>query len=422
MPETLKYKQTKIGLIPEDWELNKLSEIGFFYKGKGISKSEIIEDGVKAVRYGELYTKYQIRTNKVLSCISVESSLSSYQGEEGDVLFPGSGETADEIGKPSMLDEAAFIGGDIIGFKPENVNSLFLAYAVNMPYSFRFRESRGQGNSVVHIYKKDLEQHPVILPPLAEQQKIAEILSTWDACIIELDQLIAAKKQLKKGLMQQLLTGQKRFPEFIPQGGTQYKQTKLGLVPEDWEVVKFQEITNINMGQSPKGDSYNNHGVGTPLINGPTEFTDRYPVKKQWTTKPTKICMKGDVLICVRGSSTGRINISNDSYCIGRGVAAIRANSENDLAFVEFVLREKVNEVLRLTTGSTFPSVDRKTLSEFVICLPPLPEQQKMAATLSAIDEEIQELSTQKTAYQTQKKGLMQVLLTGKVRVKVEIE
>jgi type I restriction enzyme S subunit len=108
----------------------------------------------------------------------------------------------------------------------------------------------------------------------------------------------------------------------VPEG---YKMSEVGVIPEEWEVKTLGDVSEIIMGQSPAGNSYNQNANGIALINGPTEFTEKYPIKIQWTTLPTKLCKEGDILLCIRGSSTGRMNISNDSYCIGRGVAAIRA-------------------------------------------------------------------------------------------------
>ncbi|OCL90669.1 restriction endonuclease subunit S [Arcobacter porcinus] len=196
-----------------------------------------------------------------------------------------------------------------------------------------------------------------------------------------------------------------------------YKQTKVGIIPEDWEVGGLSKIANVEMGQSPLGDTYNTERIGVALINGPTEFTVRYPIKKQWTSKPTKLCKKGDILICVRGSSTGRINISNDEYCIGRGVAAIsNKKQKGNIDFIEQILNILSEKILKLTSGSTFPNIDKKTLNEFSIPLPPLKEQEKIAQILTTWDEAITKQTELLESKELQKKGLMQKLLSGEVR------
>ncbi|SNQ60069.1 restriction endonuclease subunit S [Candidatus Methanoperedens nitratireducens] len=200
----------------------------------------------------------------------------------------------------------------------------------------------------------------------------------------------------------------------IPEG---YKQTEVGVIPEEWEVKKLGDISEIIMGQSPAGNSYNQNANGIALINGPTEFTEKYPIKIQWTTLPTKLCKEGDILLCIRGSSTGRMNISNESYCIGRGVAAIRAKVNSDGSFLEFQVQNAVKKILVLTTGSTFPNIDGKSLKNIEIAVPPLPEQQAIASALSDVDALITALEQLINKKRDIKQGAMQQLLTGKKRL-----
>src|SRR5690554_8037525 len=122
------------------------------------------------------------------------------------------------------------------------------------------------------------------------------------------------------------------------------------------------------MGQSPKGESYNQISKGTPLVNGPVEFGDYYARRTKWTTSPTKICEKGDLIVCVRGSTVGRYVKSDDKYCLGRGVCSIRGIISQ--RFADFTYKHILNELLSLTTGSTFPNWDRDTLSKFQVIIP----------------------------------------------------
>jgi len=196
-----------------------------------------------------------------------------------------------------------------------------------------------------------------------------------------------------------------------------YKQTEIGVIPESWDVLPLEEFAEVIMGQSPAGSSYNRREVGIALINGPTEFTDKYPVKIQWTSSPTKLCGVGDVLLCVRGSSTGRINISNDRYCIGRGVAAIRARENSDGRFLEFAVQTIVKTILSLTAGSTFPNIDGNSIRKIIYPLPPLPEQQAIATVLGDVDALLASLDALIAKKRLIQQGAMQELLTGKRRL-----
>lgn len=185
----------------------------------------------------------------------------------------------------------------------------------------------------------------------------------------------------------------------------------------DWEAVPFRDIAEIHMGQSPDGNTYNTEGRGVALINGPTEFTDYSPIKIQWTSKPTKLCQQGDILFCVRGSSTGRMNVADDVYCIGRGVAAIRANHLSITSFLRYELEFIISKILGLTAGSTFPNIDKASLGSFEVFLPSLAEQRKIVEILSTWNTAIHTTEQLLEAKQQLKKGLMQRLLTGKLRL-----
>ena len=161
-------------------------------------------------------------------------------------------------------------------------------------------------------------------------------------------------------------------------------------LPENWEVVKLGEATEIIMGQSPKGDTYNTNGEGEPLINGPAEFGSEYPTPMQWTSKPTKLCKDGDILFCVRGNTTGRMNIADQRYCIGRGIAAIRERTQkSDTLFIRNLLEYRRSSLYRIAIGggSTFPNISTAHLKNYIVPLPPLPEQRAIAHALQTIQE-----------------------------------
>jgi type I restriction enzyme S subunit len=215
-PGGTRYKETKVGVVPEDWEVVRMEEIGLFFKGKGISKKEIKKEGFPAVRYGELYTKFNVTIKKCHGFIDDDSASKSKVAEKYDILFPCSGETAQEIGKPSMLlIENTYISGDIIAFRAKNVNPLYLSYSLNSTDAIKARARIAQGVSVVHIYPKDLKSLNVYLPPIEEQNKIALTLQKLDDELYTIREKRYKIQTQKKGLMQQLLTGAVRVKEGI---------------------------------------------------------------------------------------------------------------------------------------------------------------------------------------------------------------
>ncbi|MBU0946962.1 MAG: restriction endonuclease subunit S [Proteobacteria bacterium] len=159
----------------------------------------------------------------------------------------------------------------------------------------------------------------------------------------------------------------------------------------EWKENTLGSISEIIMGQSPKGDSCNNDQHGHPLLNGPTEFGGYHPYPTQYTIDPKKFSQQGDLLFCVRGSTTGRMNWADQEYAIGRGLAAMRhKNGREYQPFLRGIIECKLPELLASATGSTFPNVSRNQLLDLEIELPPLPEQKAIAHVLGALDDRIE--------------------------------
>ena len=129
----------------------------------------------------------------------------------------------------------------------------------------------------------------------------------------------------------------------------------------------INDIAEIVMGQSPKGEECNNKGMGLPLLNGPTEFTSRSPIPVQFTETGNKFAEPGDILFCVRGSTTGKMNYADQRYVIGRGIASIRGKNGYPTPYVRAVLEQNLDRLLVSATGSTFPNVGRDLLNNFEI-------------------------------------------------------
>lgn len=195
------------------WQKVKLGEIGKFDKGVGVPKEKIVSEGCKAITYGEIYTKYDYVIKDFASYIDSDTAQTSKQISSGAIIFAGSGETLEDIGKcVAFIDnDKAYAGGDIIIFNPSvEVDSLVLSYILNSPVAIAQKRRYGQGHSVVHIYQKDLARIEFELPSLPEQKAIAEVLTTADNEIATHRKKLDALRLQKRGLMQQLLTGKTR--------------------------------------------------------------------------------------------------------------------------------------------------------------------------------------------------------------------
>lgn len=155
----------------------------------------------------------------------------------------------------------------------------------------------------------------------------------------------------------------------------------------EWPEATLGEMAVVVMGQSPAGAECNRVGEGWPLLNGPTEFGLRHPRAAQWTNAPTKWAEPGDVLFCVRGSTTGRMNVADQKYVIGRGIAAIRSRNAGLTPFVHQAVQWKLSALLSLTTGSTFPNLSRESIAGLTLPNPPVEDQRRIAEVLGALDD-----------------------------------
>lgn len=149
------------------------------------------------------------------------------------------------------------------------------------------------------------------------------------------------------------------------------------------------DVASITMGQSPPGETCGASPIGDPLLNGPSEFKTRYPVPAQWTTAATRRAEPGDVLLCVRGSTTGRMNRADQRYAIGRGVGAIRGASPIDTDYIDYALRCTMPELLATTSGSVFPNLSIPDIRAHQIPWPESSIRQQVVAVLGVMDEKI---------------------------------
>ncbi len=208
MQNLLTGKERLVGFTQE-WEGVRLGDLGELARGKGVSKSNVVEIGYPFISYGEIYTIHNIKIKEYRTFINAKGRKESFRMYKGDIVFTGSGESANEIGKAVafLFDDEAYAGGDTIVLTQKSNDSLFLTYMLNSNHVINQLASLGQGNSVVHIYPFQLAQISFPLPPHPEQIAIAKILSTADHEIDLYEKQLEELKKQKKALMQLLLTG-----------------------------------------------------------------------------------------------------------------------------------------------------------------------------------------------------------------------
>ncbi len=417
------FKKTEVGWIPEGWEVKPLGLFGSFFKGKGISNSEKTETGFPCVTYGEIYTKHDFIIKDFKSFISEETAKTSQKIKKNDILFAGSGETLDEIGKciANIKNVEAYAGGDIIIFRPRGNNCIYLSFSLNSNLIARSRRKLGQGYSVVHIYSNGLKKLNVPLPPLPEQKKIAEILSTWDRAIEQVRRLIDAKKRLKKGMMQQLLTGRKRFMGFT----SKVKREKVSFYdyPYDWTHPRIAEVAKeITIRNS------SNKKMTVVSCSKYQGFVDslEYFRKKVYSdnTLNYKVVKRNQFGFPSNHIEEGSIGLlSHVDIGIVSPIYTIFETDPNKVWPHYLYSLFKTETYRHIFSISTNASVDRrgslrwKEFGKIRVPLPLLNEQEKISAYFSLCDHETHILQKRETRFQNAKKSLMQKLLTGEVRV-----
>ena len=408
------YKDTEIGVIPVEWKSIELGDIATFSKGKGISKNDISEDGVECIRYGELFTTYSEVIKNVIS--KTNSTKNMVYSKVNDTLMPTSDVTPTGLATASALNkEGVILGGDILIIRSEDILNSYLSYFI--------RSHKKQimklvsGSTVYHIYANDMKKLKIPLPPLKEQEKIADILSTADAKIDAIQIQIDKAETLKKGLLQKLLS------EGI--GHSEFKDSELGKIPLSWEVVSVEDITASHKQGYYTKDEYTGKGIYliriTDLGNPKIDYSDmpKLPISDN-DYKSFKVS-KGDFLFA-RSGAIGRYGIVYEDYHAVFASYLIRFTFQQDKVINEYFgyfyeTKKAINQLLSITQGSSNININANNIKSIKLVLPPLEEQKQIVEILSTADEKLEVLRAKKEKYETLKKGLLQKLLSGEVRV-----
>ena len=398
------YKSTKLGVIPEDWNLTTLGDLISYTKGYAFKSENYTDSGTRVIRISDTNANSIKKDGDKLINENDGFNYDKWRLKENDLILTSVGSRPplydSMVGKVVLVDkenEGALLNQNAILIRAKNhlVIQNFLNFNLKISRYIYYIETIVRGNAnQVSITLNDLFLYSIPLPPLPEQQKIASILSTWDKAITKQENLITQKEHLKKGLMQELLTGKKRFAGFEEE----WKYETLG------NVLDYEQPTKYIVKSTDYSGNFN-----TPVLTAGKTFILGYTDEKEG--------IYSDFLpVLIFDDFTTSSHFVNFPFKVKSSAMKILKlkNTNHNIKFIF----ERI-QIL------PFKPTDHKRywiseFSNFDIKLPGIKEQNKIADIISSADKEIENLKTQLTTIKMQKQGLMQELLTGKRRVKID--
>lgn len=399
-----------------EWQENQLTEIASLHKGKGISKADIKATGSQpCIRYGELYTVYGDVISDVFSKTDVPSD-DLFMSREGDVIIPSSGETKIDIATAAcVLQENIALGSDLNVIRSEQ-NGVFLSYYLNGSLKHEIAKV-AQGDTVVHLYKSNLEALKIAIPRMKEQQKIADCLSSLDALITAQADKIDALKTHKKGLMQQLFPREGetvpclRFPEFRDTG--------------EWGMKKLSSVFIEDMRAFSMADEGCYELVTVKrryggVISRGVFRGKAIKVKTQFKLKEDDFLIsKRQIVHC----ACGVVPASLSGSIVSNEYSVLRAREGFEISFLAYFSQQSnvSRSFLECSVGIVIEKMLFK-LNDWLkreFLFPSLAEQKRIADCLSSLDELIITHTVKLNTLKTHKKGLMQQLFPSPESVSV---
>lgn len=403
------YKVTELGEIPEEWEVKYVNTFSSIGTGKKDTKDK--------QKNGEY--PFFVRSQTIESIDSY-----SYDGEA--ILTAGDGVG---VGKVFHYINGKFDYHQrvykISDFK--NVSGKFFFYYFSENFMKQVRKFNAK-TSVDSVRLEMIAKMPIPIPTTEEQQKIAEILSTVDETIETTDQLLEKTKELKKGLMQQLLT------KGI--GHTEFKKTELGEIPVEWDVVKIADIAKNDknaikpgpFGSALKKEFYKNNGYKIygqeQVISNDFNKGNYYIDEKKFQELKSFEIKTNDLLISLVGTF-GKTSVVPESIKAGiinpRLLKVTFDQNKANVWFYKYFMSSITfySQLKKMSQVGTMGVINGKTLKSMIFPFPPIKEQQEIVKILLSVDEKIEGYEKEKGKLHELKKGLMQQLLTGKIRVSV---
>lgn len=418
------YKETKVGIIPEDWDSYKLSKLGFFKNGINKDKEDF-GHGIPLIGLNDVFAKKVLCDGEPFESLvnCSKNEINNYDLKEGDVLFVRSSVKPEGVGLTSIIDtdiENTVYSGFIIRYRvTKKLIKNFRKYAFD---GFYFRKNILRKSTIsvnTNVSQDILNSLEIISPSDPEQEKIAEILSTWDKAIDLKEKLIEEKKEFKRGLIQRLLVGKLRFKEHVKSPNLQ-EVKRYGILPEEWGVKKassiFSNISKKNNGNEQLLSATQNNGVI------PRDMLDGDVMSPSGDTNSYKLVEEGDFVISLR-SFQGGLEYScyrgmvSPAYTVLKNKIPICKDFYRHLFKSKLFIDRLASSVIGIRDGK---QISYEDFSFMVLPYPELKEQEKIAFMLNDIDRNIELLKLELNQLQDQKRGLMQLLLTGIVRVEVD--
>lgn len=411
MKET-KFKDTEIGKIPEEWKMYSIGKdcsvkarIGW----QGLTTSEYLQTG----HYG-LITSTDLIEGKVNWDTCVFVSEERYKQDtniivkNGDVLVSKDG----TIGKVAVVSNLQYpttlnSGVFVIRTKNEKITQEGLGLVFISPYFKDFIKRLTAGSTIVHLYQKDIVNFTFPIPTLPEQHHIASALTSMDNLISSLGKLIEKKKNIKQGTMQQLLTGKTRLKGFS----------------ERWVYRKISEIATTSSGGTPSR-SIPSYYYGDIKWFTTTELKDNYLydsvehiTREALSNSSAKMFSANTILMAMYGATIGKLGILKEPSATNQACCAIKCNDIDEI-FLFYILLYNRKSIIEKGCGAGQPNISQTIVNELSFLVPPCKkEQQAIANILSKMDNEITALEAKRAKYEAIKQGMMQQLLTGKIRL-----
>lgn len=410
------YKQTEVGLIPEDWNIKKIGDVCRLINGRGFKPYEWRSDGLPIIRIQNLngsddFNYYQGSYDKKIEI------------EDGQLLFAWSGSRGTSFGPHIWSGSLGLLNYHTwkIVIKENEVFSKFFLHALKQLTKFIEEKAHG-ASALVHTQKWEMEGFKFPLPTLrSEQEAIAKALSDVDALIESLEQLIEKKRHIKQGAMQELLTGKRRLPGFEVKKG--YKQTEIGEMPEDWELKSIGSIATVVGGGTPS-TSVSDYWNGDINWFTPTEIgRDKYVTTSKrrisedgLQSSSAQLLPVGTILLTSR-AGIGSLAILTLEACTNQGFQSLVSNENVNNEYLYYLMGTLKNVLLSNASGSTFLEITPTKVKSINIALPSKQEQEAIATILSDMDTELEALETKLEKTKQIKEGMMHELLTGRIRL-----